>query len=275
MPRLRFNDHDATAVADRYRGAGRLAHVVLDDFVSDPDLLATEFPDPSWSGWTALGDSYQRNKYSCANLEHFPDSIRAVFDELASPRFLAFLEAVTGIKKLIPDPYLEGGGLHLSTGGGILAPHTDFHIYDRLGLFRRLNLILYLNPGWSPGDGGELELSEPGDLTPIHTIEPIAGRAIIFETNDTSVHGFRTPVREGTTRRSLAVYYYTAADTAHFSGDQTTHWRDHGRIRWWSRPRFVAYRGLLLASRGFSIVAQIVNPNQGVKLLRTRLRDKK
>jgi hypothetical protein len=54
---------------------------------------------------------------------------------------------------------LEGGGLHLSGPGGILAPHTDFHTYGRLDLYRRLNVIVYLNPDWTKGDGGELVLT--------------------------------------------------------------------------------------------------------------------
>lgn len=204
-----------------------------------------------------------------------PERLKQVFHELSSPSFLDQLERVTGIKGLIPDPYLEGGGLHLSLGGGQLAPHTDFHVYEKLGLFRRLNLIVYLSENWKDGDGGELELSVPGDLSPMAIVEPIGGRAVIFETTDTSVHGFRNLVREGTRRPSLAVYYYTSYETESFSGDQTTHWRDHGVVSWRKRPRFLAYKVLMKISRFFSIVAHVANPNQGLGLLRSRLNDMK
>ena len=66
------------------------------------------------------------------------------------------------------------------------------------------------------------------------------------------MHGFPVPVAEGKWRRSVALYYYTAAPTDNFSGDETTYWREHGEL---------AYRGLLRASRRISIWANTVNPN--------------
>ena len=164
--------------------------------------------------------------------------------------------------------------MHLSTDGGILSPHTDFHIYERLGLYRRLNLILYLNENWADGDGGELELSIPGDLTPIAQIQPVLGRVVLFQTDDKSVHGFRNPVRPGTQRRSIALYYYTSEETSIFSGDQTTHWRDHGTGKNSSKIRFLLYKVLLKISRAFSIIAQIINPNQGLDLVKSRLQQR-
>jgi len=107
----------------------------------------------------------------------------------------------------------------------VLEPHTDFHIYQRLNLYRRVNLILYLNDDWTKGDGGELRLWKKSDQTkdrPEIEIEPIGGKMVIFETSDQSVHGFTNPVRNE--RRSIAIYYYTSEDSSVFSGDYTTHW---------------------------------------------------
>lgn len=185
------------------------------------------------------------------------------------------LEQITSIEGLIPDPYLAGGGLHLSLAGGILAPHTDFHIYKKLGLYRRLNLILYLNKNWKQGDGGELELSLPKpQSTERYVVEPFSNRAILFQTDDQSVYGFTSPVRQDTVRQSIAVYYYTSYETKTFSGDQTTHWRTHGSLSVTKMPRLMLYKFLLKISRIFSLVAQVINPNQGLTLVRTRLRPK-
>ena len=41
--------------------------------------------------------------------------------ELSSGRFLRWLERVVGIEHLLPDPHLQGGGLHLTQAGGWLA----------------------------------------------------------------------------------------------------------------------------------------------------------
>lgn len=262
---------EASQLRRQFDRAVPFRHVVL----QAPTELLTDFvgafPDADWVGWKGLGDSYQKNKFACNQIEILPAEIQVFLHDLCKPTVLTFLEKLTGIDGLIPDPYLEGGGLHLSLGGGILAPHTDFHIYDRLALYRRINLILYLNSEWESGDGGELELSLPNSQEPEAVVRPTFGSMVIFETDDRSVHGFRNPVKEGTSRRSVALYYYTARDSNNFSGDQTTHWREHARQNGIARVRFVLSRGLLRISRLFSIAAHIANPNQGIRLLRQRL----
>lgn len=45
---------------------------------------------------------------------------------------------------------------------------------------RRLSTILYLNPNWQPGDGGELALYHDDDKEPFLTVSPLFGRMVIF-----------------------------------------------------------------------------------------------
>lgn len=45
---------------------------------------------------------------------------------------------------------------------------------------RRLSTILYLNPNWQAGDGGELALYHEDENAPFHTVEPVYGRMVIF-----------------------------------------------------------------------------------------------
>ena len=49
---------------------------------------------------------------------------RALIHHLNSAPFLEFLETLTGIEGLIPDPYLAGGGLHKIPRGGKLGIHV-------------------------------------------------------------------------------------------------------------------------------------------------------
>jgi hypothetical protein len=271
----KLSDDDVSCCQENWNGGDPFPHIVLDRFVEDAFVLSQNFPPAQWSNWVSLGDRYQHNKYICSDVSVYPPVFSQLISELSGPKFLQQLEQVTSIKGLIPDPYLEGGGLHLSLSGGILAPHTDFHVYRRLGLYRRLNLILYLNQDWQHGDGGELELTRHGQNSEARIVEPLMNRAILFQTDDDSVHGFTTAVREGTSRRSIAVYYYTSLETEHFSGDQTTHWREHGSLGFMKNVRLVIYKILLKISRIFSIVAHIINPNQGLELVRTRLKKRK
>jgi hypothetical protein len=262
-------ERETDGFSAEFRRARPFPHVVLDDCLVLDASTVESFPDVDWPHWQRLG-TYEPGKMTCQDRRVFPDPWGELVDELNAPRTLAFLEKVTGIKQLIPDPYLEGGGLHLSTAGGSLRMHTDFHIYTRLNLYRRINLILYLCPGWSAADGGELELKHARHDAR-EMVKPAWGRCVVFETNDVSVHGFTQPIASGKHRRSIAMYYYTANEAGVFSGDTTTHWREHGEHRGVQRVRYLAFRALMQTSRAFSVAAHFANPNQGLSWWR-RLR---
>lgn len=255
---LPATDHDV-----RFVDQVPFPHAVFDDVLADSPRVVGDFPPPDWSGWLRYPDSYQRGKLICSQIDAMPVALQDLVCALNGPDFLSWLENLAGIGELIPDPYLEGGGLHCTGPGGTLTPHTDFHLYSRLNLYRRLNAILYLNPGWEPGDGGELELFARGSEIPAVRIEPILGRLVVFQTDHQSVHGFTAPVREGTVRRSVATYYYTATEADRFSGDTNTYWRSHDSGGGVHRARMGAYRGLLFGSRALSWLAHRANPNLG------------
>lgn len=269
-----FNSEKLERIRNEFSSAIPIPHAVIDDVVGCEQLdeLVRLFPEPSWERWTNLGTEYEKNKFVCNLREMFPGPIRELIDDLQSPEFLRQLEIITGIGKLIPDPYLTGGGMHLSTEGGILAPHTDFHIYERLDLYRRINVLVYLNPDWKLGDGGSLRLWDShrrNDVDEV-SIDPLGGRMVIFRTDDRSVHGFTDPIRSGCRRRSIALYYYTSAESRRFSGDSTTHWREHVGRKKRQIPREILFRLFLQASRGFSLLAHLTNPRQGMTWWKVR-----
>ena len=45
---------------------------------------------------------------------------------------------------------------------------------------RVVSTILYLNPAWSPGDGGELVIYHPDSGEILETVEPLFGRMVVF-----------------------------------------------------------------------------------------------
>lgn len=67
--------------------------------------------------------------------------------------------------------------------GGFYKPHMDRHVGTR---DRVVTIILYLNPNWQPGDGGELKLwTTAGDKTgPFILIEPRMGTLVCFLSGD-------------------------------------------------------------------------------------------
>ena len=262
MLRIEALEHEVDLLAKRFGAAQPFPHVVLDNLIAIDIYGEANFPTMDWGGWYRSPERYQRNKVTCQDPAKIPSPMIALIEEMSRPRFLRFLERLSGIDGLMPDPYLEGGGMHMSGPGGILSPHTDFHLHPRLGVYRRLNLILYLEHEWSEDDGGCLELSDrTGNTT--NLVIPAYGRAVIFETSDHSYHGFPVPVREGRTRRSIALYYYTATDSARFGGLLTTDWQDHGVGGAVFRARVALYKALLGVARAFTMAAHLANPNQG------------
>jgi hypothetical protein len=268
----RLEGPEADQLAQRYRLAEPFPHTVLEDFVLAPaDDVAKAFPDPSWDGWidrTGTGP-YQPGKSSCRDIELMPPLLREMINELSQPRFLGALSTLTGIPNLLPDPFLHGGGLQFSLPGGKLLPHTDFHIHPHLKLFRRANLLVYLNPNWKRGDGGEVGLFNLGVDRPAVSVGPSYGTCVIFTTDHRSVHGV-TPISENAeVRRSIALYYYTVEGAEVFSGDRETYWyapmqgTDRGLSQ---RARVAAMRGALEASKTFMRISYRLDPQHSIRL---------
>ena len=177
--------------AKAFETASPFPHLVVDDFLEDADGLREEFPDLDWPGWSEMVEVYQPGKrYLLRHRRHPAEAARDDHPteqptDPANPR-----DASPGVKRLLSDPYLDGAGLHASGPGGVLLPHSDFHFHNH-GIFRRLNLLVYLNEEWGEEDGGSLEFYGDAEAkTEPDRVIPIQGRAVLFATNERSVHGF-------------------------------------------------------------------------------------
>jgi hypothetical protein len=259
-----FSEAEIERLAAAFPKAEPFPHLVVHDFLIGEPSEALRFPEPDWQAWHRYeGSEYQPEKMICDDIEQIPDEFARLIREMCEPAFLRELERITGIVKLIPDPYLNGGGLHSSGPGGVLKPHSDFHNYERLGLFRRLNAIVYLNVEWTAADGGSFQMFGDASGTQlVRSIVPSFGTCVVFQTDFDSVHGFTEPVKGPRYRNSIALYYYTAAEAGHYSGDTSTYWRQHEKRSGIAGLRTRAYRSLLFCARAIAFVAHRVNPNR-------------
>jgi hypothetical protein len=117
---------------------------------------------------------------------------------------------------LIADKTLFGGGTHNNLSGQGLDVHIDFNIDERNMLHRRINLLIYLNKAWEEEWGGAIELhSDPHNpvVDEVARFLPLFNRAVIFETNEYSWHGFKRitlpPDKQHLSRKSFSIYLYT------------------------------------------------------------------
>lgn len=196
-----------------YQSAEPFPHIAIDDFVS-PEILESclaQFPTERDPDSKTFDRAQERYKTSY-NPDYLSPEIRSFFYSLNSRPFIQFLENMSGIKGLIPDPFFLGGGFHETRTGGHLDVHADFNLHKPMRLERRLNLLIYLNKDWKLDYGGGLELWDEKMASCVKEISPEFGRCVVFSTNDTSYHGHPKPVNHpgGAPRRSIALYYYTA-----------------------------------------------------------------
>lgn len=196
-----------------FQNAQPYPHLIIDDFL-DTDIAKEgelQFPDINGNGWIHYLH-YNEKKHGLNKKELLPKYFQSLIDELQSEAFLKELETLTGIRNLIADKHLEGGGLHQCTDGGFLNIHADFTVHPHQRNWRRrINLLIYFNSDWKDEYGGHLEMWDSKMENMVQKSSPILNRCIIFNTEHDSYHGFPDPVKcpEGVSRKSLALYYFT------------------------------------------------------------------
>lgn len=206
-----------------YAFAEPFAHAVLDNFLPSEmtEALLAHFPaDPKAHDKVyekGYGGTHKRqiSPYDC------DAHMRAAFAFFNSAPFIRFIEGITNIQGLIPDPYFSGGGLHETSTGGLLGIHADFQVNEGLQLFRRVNVLIYLNKDWQDAYGGKLELWDKAMTKKVVEVAPIFNRAVIFNTDADSFHGHPDPLTTPAhiTRKSIALYYYKAQAIQNQTGE--------------------------------------------------------
>ena len=148
----------ALTSAEAYQTADPFPHGVYDDFLPEAlaRRLADEFPEPDSMEWVVRDNADNLRMYQHDETK-IPPLYREILRELNSRQFLLFLETLTGIDNLLPDPYFIGGGIHLSGRDGFLNIHADFNWHHKLQAHRRVNALIYLSDGWKEEWGGALE----------------------------------------------------------------------------------------------------------------------
>lgn len=225
-----------------YAAAEPFPHAIVDGYFPLTRALAAA------REMRLLTPAAHRNVYSQAGKWTFPDlaalppETAGLIREMSGAGFIAWLERLTGISGLVADPSLFGGGVHQIARGGFLKIHADFAWHERLRLYRRVNVLLYLNEDWRDEWGGQLELWRPDMSACAVRIAPRLNRMVIFSTSDTSFHGHPEPLAcpEGVTRNSIALYYY-APEPAPASIHRHSEWTNNR-----ARPgeRFLSLRYL-------------------------------
>lgn len=205
---------DREQLRARYQTARPFPHMVIDRFLEPSAARAASDAFFSYDDAKSKGLQFkainENLKIQITDPNEFPEPIKVIANALADQAFLDDLSYVTGINNLIWDPTYAGGGMHQSARSGWLDVHVDFNYNPALEVYRRLNILLYLNARWEDSWGGLLELWDEDVTTCFERIAPIFNRCVVFSTSEISFHGV-TAVQcpEDVQRCSFAAYYYT------------------------------------------------------------------
>ena len=198
--------------AAAYQSAEPYHHICIDNFLPMPVIEKVRADLVSLPEAQQSFDAAAEKLKSQYNPDRLPDYSRHLFQAFNARPFILFLEEMTGIKGLIPDPYYIGAGIHKTLNGGYLNIHADFNVHKQMRVERRLNVLIYLNPPWKEEWGGSFEVWDKPMKTKMASFAPTENRMVCFSTGSDTWHGNPEPVNhpEGLPRQSIALYYYTA-----------------------------------------------------------------
>lgn len=200
------------SIAEEYQSKTPYHYTCVDNFLP-LEILEKVREEALEMGQKAAEHASANEKLKASyNPDRMPNYSKAVFHALNSRPFVQFLENMSGISGLIPDPYYMGGGIHRTETTGFLDIHADFNHHKIMNLQRRLNLLIYLNPDWKEEYGGSFEVWENDMSAKVASFAPVMNRMCAFSTGDDTMHGNPEPVNhpDNLPRLSIALYYYTA-----------------------------------------------------------------
>ena len=212
---ITYDDLEKLAIEKKriYEAGNPFPHIVIDNIFNEKILndIVNDFP----KNLDKIGNKFNNKvekKLSLNDSKLLSYQTNNFLNFLNSQIFINFLQNITSIKeKLVPDPYLLGGGLHELKNDGYLNIHSDFNLHPSMKLDRRLNILIYLNKDWKDDFGGSLQLWDKDMKRCVQKILPEFNRMVIFSTTDFSYHGnpdkVSCPVNNS--RKSIAMYYYS------------------------------------------------------------------
>jgi Rps23 Pro-64 3,4-dihydroxylase Tpa1-like proline 4-hydroxylase len=193
-----------------FRSAEGFPHIIIDNFLQTDiaEALFENFPDRE-----NMRKSYKNlneNKTEGSGFDEYHHYFKAVRSELGTEKFRTAFSKLTGIDNLIIPEDHRGSGVHQGFDGSFLDVHVDFSIHPTLQKHRRLNLLIFLNKNWKEEYGGHCEFWDKDVKNMIGNALPILNRAVIFECNQVSFHGYSTiNIPKDESRKSFYSYFYT------------------------------------------------------------------
>ena len=191
-------------------------NIVLDNFLPKDVALAlnrecNNIPDQEWKVFTREGSHMKE----CNRLTHMRLG-RRIIEELNSSHMLTWLESMTGIQGLLPDPHLVGAGYSKSFRGDTLQAHNDLDWNEQSRLHTALGVIIYLTPDWNAQWQGAHEFYNTDQTAVVKKIDCVFNRFLAWSHSPNVSHGYTVPLScpQAVSRNTVRLFYYTSNSTS-------------------------------------------------------------
>jgi hypothetical protein len=197
-----------------YRDSKPFPHVIMDNLFPERSLdpLLSEIAEMTREQWVNVDRDPRERTVRMRSAAEMGEAGVHLLSIVHSAAFLYFLSDITGVGRLLPDPYLQGGGFAVMRRGDYFDVHADRNVAYDTGLSRRLAMIIFLNKAWKPEYHGQLELWSPDGKRCEVSIDPLFNRTVLFEVAYPNFHGVPAALAcpADRMRQSFIVYYHTA-----------------------------------------------------------------
>lgn len=154
-----------------------------------------------------LLSSFRERKYTSKTVDKMDPLIAATVFAFQSREMIKQVAFITGLQDMKGDPHLYAGGISTMLKGHFVNPHIDNSHDSARQLYRVLNLLYYVTPGWRNDDGGNLELWNER-VKERTEIPSLFNRLVIMETNCQSWHSV-SRVKTCGRRCCISNYYFS------------------------------------------------------------------
>ena len=206
-----------------FNNAKPYKHLVIDHFLKEE--IAQKIYDhfPEYEKFNKKYDGLNERKAEGSNFEDFDPMFTELKKEISSQEFCDWIAKVTGVEKSFVTDDAMGAGLHQGKNGSFLDIHIDYSMHHLQKVYRRLNLLIFFNPGWKDEWAGHTELWNEDMTVCEKKVRPDFNRCVIFETTGNSYHGYgKISPPEEITRKSFYTYFYTHENVNHKEGYHDT-----------------------------------------------------
>ena len=208
--RLREVSAQAQAEFNTNQGRHGIGFCAIDGLLPEGEARAIHAAfapaNPSWR----LMDTFRERKLTSKQFDSFAPILKEITFALQAPEVVPLIEGITGVQGQLPDPKLYAGGLSMMRQGDFLDPHIDNSHDQFQQVYRRLNLLYYVSPGWTLEKGGNLELWDKRVRSP-QTIVSAFNRLVLMETHSLSWHSVSEITAAGENRCCVSNYYFSKA----------------------------------------------------------------